>query len=378
MSSASKRNKARRDWLTAALRGERPAWPAESVASAGDLLDAAEEEGVSALLDLAVRTPGAKWELPSKFKDALVATSRQQQVLEMLRHKELVRVLRVLAVANVPSLVLKGAALAYNLYEAPWLRPRSDTDLLLTDVDAVECCKPLLAGIDYAAADTPTHALMSYELVFRHDADSGVVHWIDAHWKASNCAMYAQALDFKALRAKAVALPSLGTDARGLGCMHALVLACLHRVCNLPLGIGDRLIWLYDIHLLARRCDANDFAHLCDIAVEHGLAGACWDGLRTAQSAFATTLPHGVLDALAQAASGEPFKIRKAHKRWYQEWHNLRAMPKPQRRAWIREKLFPDPAYMRQLYRLGPDQGVRWAYVRRLLSGLRSTLPPRA
>ncbi len=374
MSNDATRTKARRDWLVAVLRGERPPWPAASVASVGDLLDAAEAEGVTALVDQAVRTPGAAWELPQKFKDALIATTRQHQVLEMLRHKELVRVLRVLAAANIPVLVLKGAALSYGLYQVPWLRPRGDTDLLLTDVEAVECCKPLLAGLDYVASKVPTGTTISYELVFRHDTESGVVHWIDAHWKASNCAMYANALDFERMLPVAVALPALGPGARGLSDMHALVLACLHRVCNLPLGVGDRLIGLYDIHLLAKRCAPHDFDRLCDIAVEHGLAGACWDGLREAGAVFATPLPHGILDALAQVAKGERFKVRKARKRWYQEWHNYRALPKEKRRAWLREKLFPHPAYMRELYKLGPDQGVRWAYVRRLVHGVWTTL----
>jgi hypothetical protein len=374
MSNDATRDKARRDWLAAALRGERPVWPAASVASVGDLLDAAEAEGVTALIDQIVRTPGANWELPQKFKDALVATTRQHQVLEMLRHKELVRVLRVLTAANIPVLVLKGAALSYGVYQVPWLRPRGDTDLLLLDVEAVECCKPLLAGLDYVASKVPTNTAISYELVFRHDTESGVVHWIDAHWKASNCPMYADALDFEQMRTEAVALPALGPDARGLSDMHALVLACMHRVCNLPLGIGDRLIWFYDMHLLAKRCSPHDFDRLCDIAVEHRLAGACWDGLRGANASFGTPLPHGLLDALALAMKDERFKVRKARKRWYQEWHNYRALSKEKRRAWLREKLFPDPAYMRELYKLGPDRGVRWAYVRRLAHGFWSTL----
>jgi hypothetical protein len=374
MSNETTRYMARRDWLAAALRGERPAWPAASGASAGDLLETAEAEGVTALIDQAVRTPGANWELPQKFKDALIATTRQHQVLEMLRHKELVRVLRVLTAANIPVLVLKGTALAYGTYQVPWLRPRGDTDLLLLDVEAVECCKPLLAGLDYVASKVSTRTAMSYELVFRHDTESGVAHWIDAHWKASNCAMYADALDFEQMRTDAVALPALGPHARGLSDMHALVLACMHRICNLPLGIGDRLIWLYDIHLLAKRCSPHDFDRLCDIAVEHRLAGACWDGLRETDKIFGTPLPHGILDALALAAKDERFKVRKARKRWYQEWHNLRSLPKEKRRAWIREKLFPDPAYMRELYKLDPDQGVRWAYVRRLAHGFWTTL----
>jgi hypothetical protein len=338
------------------------------------MLAVAEAEGVNALLVNALRAPGAAWSLPNEFKDALAAVVHQQLVVDLLRRSELVRVMRVLAVAGIPALLLKGAALAYSVYPAPFLRPRCDTDLLFPDTEAIECCKPVLAGLDYVDSNVPTTTTMAYELVFRHDTESGLTHWIDAHWALSNNTLFASRFSFDELRAEAVALPALGAEARGLGIVHALLHACMHRVCNLPHGVGDRLIWLYDMDLLARRCSARDFDRLGELAVQRGLAGACWDGLCNAVFAFSTPLPPGLMDALERAAKNEPFDVRKARRRWYQEWHNLRTLPVAKRWAWVWEKLFPNPAYMRSLYSINNRWSLGWAYLRRLGHGFWMTL----
>jgi hypothetical protein len=361
---------ARRDWLAAAIRGERPGWPAAPIGAVEGMLAVTEAEGVSALLVNSLRAPGAAWSLPNDFKDALAAVVHQQLVVDLLDRNEISRVMRVLAVAGIPALLLKGTALAYSVYPAPFLRPRSDTDLLLPDIEAVECCKPVLAGLDYVDSRVPTTTAMAYELVFRHETENGQVHWIDAHWALSNSAMYANCFSFAELRAEAVALPTLGADARGLGKVHSLLHACMHRICNLPHGIGDRLIWLYDMDLLARRCSARDFDHLREIAVQRELAGTCWDGLCNAVFAFSTPLPAGLMDALEDAAKKESFDVRKARRRWYQERYNLRMLPVAKRWTWVWEKLFPDPAYMRELYSVNSRWSLGLAYLRRLGRGL--------
>ena len=55
-----------------------------------------------------------------------------ESAIELLRKHELVRVLEALARAEVATLLLKGTALAYSLYPAPTLRPRADTDVLIS------------------------------------------------------------------------------------------------------------------------------------------------------------------------------------------------------------------------------------------------------
>jgi hypothetical protein len=332
-------HKTRRDWLAATIRGERPGWPAASIGSTGDMFAAAETEGVATLIDQAIRAPGPEWDLPQKARDVFAGATRQAQSLEMLRHQEIVRVLRVLKAAGIPALALKGTALAYNVYPLPWLRPRIDTDLLVPDSEAVECCKPLLAGLDYAASPAAADPT-ACKLAFNHAVESGIGHRIETHWRLSCSPLFADRFRFEELRADAVALPALGPDARGLCNVHALLHACMQRVCRLPLAGGERLIGLYDIHLLVKRCSDPDIDRLCDIAIQRGLAGSCWDGLRTAVAVFGTPVLDRLLVALELAAKDERFDIRKARKRWYQRWQDLRALPQGQRPVWLWDRLF--------------------------------------
>ena len=71
-----------------------------------------------------------------------------------------------------------------------------------------------------------------------------------------------QSVPARELLARALPLPALGPHARGPGDVDALLIACMHRATHRhnPYTVNgedhhdpDRLIWLTDIDLLARR-----------------------------------------------------------------------------------------------------------------------------
>ncbi len=94
--------------------------------------------------------------------------------------------------------------------------------------------------------------------------------------------MLAAALDYGELAARAVPLPALGRNAHAIAPVHALLLACIHRAghANAPYHVdgiaspeGDRLIWLYDIHLLVGGMSAgelDEFVALADVQEDPG------------------------------------------------------------------------------------------------------------
>lgn len=364
-----------RDQFAAALRGQAPPWRAEMIATVDDVLDAARREGVAALLQAQGGTRGLPAEVVAQFS----AFEKQRIAAEMLDRAEAVRVVRALADAGLPFLLLKGAALAYWLYPAPHLRPRSDVDLLFPDQTTMLRAAEALAAHGYVASKVPDSSLISYEKGLHRVTPSGFSHHLDMHWKIANQALFANALPWAELDAAAITLPALDPAARGLGPVHALLHACMHRISHLPWdddsGLsGDRLIWLYDFHLLAGRLDAAGFDNLRRIAAGQKLAGVCLDGLRQAQRTFATPLPAGLRDDLARAARSEAFDAGRARTRWYQEWHNLRAQPPRRKLAFAREKLFPSRAYMREQYPVDGPMSLVVAYLRRLGNGLRMTV----
>ena len=199
-----------RDWLAAALRGDRPAWNSDALGTIEDLVQSAENEGVAALVDAALHGADRTWTLPRALDEGFATAAREQIAVELMRRAELSRVIQSLAAANIPVLVLKGGALAYSIYPAAHLRPRIDIDVLVPDADAAERSKPALAALGYVASQVPTTAAIGYELILRREAPGGYVHWIDVHWALANQALYASVFGFDELSADAIALPALG------------------------------------------------------------------------------------------------------------------------------------------------------------------------
>ncbi|HWW59862.1 MAG TPA: nucleotidyltransferase family protein, partial [Thermoanaerobaculia bacterium] len=101
-----------REPLRRALRGETVAWPAITAEDAA----AIRAQGLGPLVYASSHAPALR-------SDALAAA-----VAEPLRLADLQEVVRALPFA---PLILKGTALAYQVYAAPELRPRTDTDLLI-------------------------------------------------------------------------------------------------------------------------------------------------------------------------------------------------------------------------------------------------------
>ena len=167
-------------------------------------------------------------------------------------------------------------------------------------------------------------------------------------------------------------IPALGPHAHGLDSVHALLMACMHRVAHLPAGTGDRLIWLYDIHWLAQRLTEEQWQQWMTLAEERGVCGPCLDSLRAAQLVFETILPDEILHRLKAGAEREGwFNSRLARKRWHLEWLNFRALSSTGARlCWLGQYLFPDAGYIRRKYGLRHSLWVPWFYGVRILQGV--------
>src|SRR6185503_19661933 len=102
-----------REPLRRALIGERVEWPPLTP----DDVAALCEHGVAPLVFSVAHLPELRGE-------AMTAGA-----VEPLRLDDLREVLAALAARGVKTLLMKGSALAYDVFPSPDLRPRSDTDL---------------------------------------------------------------------------------------------------------------------------------------------------------------------------------------------------------------------------------------------------------
>jgi hypothetical protein len=191
------------------------------------------------------------------------------------------------------------------------------------------------------------------------------------HWKVTNPHVFADALTFDELAATARAVPQLGDHARGLSNVHALMLACVHRVAHHP--NADKLIWLYDIHVLASAMTPEQRVDFLAQARVKRLRSICASGLSRALQHFGTEDPAGWLDQLQAGSNDEPEPtaefLRHDLRRIDILKSDLRAVPGWTRKIrLLREHLFPGAAFVRSRY--GADTPLLFAYVARILAGM--------
>jgi len=316
------------DALRIALRGEAARWPQ----SIGE--DESRSLAVHGMLPLVFRLSG-------------IASLRQQAldaaVIEALRLADLREVLAALGGAAV---IMKGTALAYSIYPAPELRPRSDTDLLIErgEIDRV---RRVLTSIGFDETPTSGDELGVRQHSFsRHDR-FGVRHIYDVHLDIANNAVVSDALRYDELRARAVALTAISPDAFGPCNADALLHACIHRVVHHH--DSDRLIWLYDIHLLRERMTDDEHREFWDLAAERRVTAICAASVEAANRAFGgAALPSGL-----RVTGDEPSSAFLDRHRRYSAViaGDLAALPGWRARLKrLRQLAFPPPSFMMQSF----------------------------
>lgn len=337
-----------------------------------ELVALAREERVHLLIADRLRTlarqSGATDVVSRPDAADLLAELRPAAVIDAARQAELRTVLGALARADAPALVIKGAAVAWTHYERPELRPRADTDLLIADAhrDRVAAA---LAALGYTREPGTEGRLITSQFHFQKRDRAGIEHRLDVHWRISNARAFADALSYAELLDAAVPLPALGPDARAPSAVHALLLACIHRVAH-HIDSTD-LLWLYDIALLARACTARERAQFVRLASERRMRAVCARNLELAAEAFGG-IGAEWLGALAPSSAAEPsaaflasglaqIDVLRADLAATPGWHR--------RVQLIGEHLFPRPAFMYERYRTRQPLALPFLYLHRVVTG---------
>lgn len=337
--------------------------------------DAAERHGLTPLVASRLR---ARDDAPRGIRDRALEIERAEAVRDVLSEAALRRVLSALADAEVGVLLMKGALLAHQYYERPELRRRLDTDILVQST-ARDAVHRVLTGLGYRPDVQATQDIGSHQRPYLTRLHGTVDHVIDVHWRLANPALFGHVLAFDELSAASVAVPSLGGSARGLSPVHSLLVACVHRVAH---HLDDeRLIWVYDIHLIAGRLSTGEWDEFAKIATERRVAAICHAGLRRSMTRFGTAVPEHVLEATASAAAETTAAyMSRRHTRAGALVYDLRTLESwSDRWRLMRDYAFPPIEYMRQVYSPSSAAPLPWLYARRVLAGVRKWLaPPRS
>jgi hypothetical protein len=311
---------------------------------------------------------------PAPLRDAL----REQAVAQWLWHTEHEQVLRdalaALDHAGAQPIVFKGAALAYSHYSVPHARARADSDVLISPAALDAAIKALqVRGFHAAAAVNGT--LVTTQRTFVRQA-AGTCHSIDLHWQLSNSPVVAGLLSHEELARDSVPLRELGPGAVAAGAAHALLIAIVHRATHRtqPFYDGsrayiaaDRLVWLYDIHVLHSAMADGDRKRFSQLA--RRAPSACADALAEAHSRFAIAEKPLTATATRIPQPQDPISQYLEAGRVGQWWLDLGALGTSARRlAWLRETLFPGKDYMHARY--GSRRPLPWMYARRAIGGI--------
>jgi hypothetical protein len=357
------------DCLTRVLRTPAAAATVRPEVPAEALIDAALQEESLLPVGWTLRAAGAIQEWPAAFANAFHAAERQAVAVECARHSDLVDVLAALTAEGVRAVPFKGAALAHTHYPAPHLRPRLDTDLLISADDAPAVHR-VFAGRGYIRDPEVAGRLVTYQFHYYKRESFGLTHAYDVHRKISNLQSLADRLTFDELWGGRVAIPALGRSAAVPNAVHALVLALVHRAGHHP-G-SRRLLWLYDLHLIASRLTDDERRAFLALAEARGLGAVAREGLSAAYDRFETpalsSLVHELSEtctprdrAVPMSAAWTLFNVLRS---------DLRALPRWRDRArLLGEHLFPSPSYIRGRYGVGSNALVPPLYVWRIITG---------
>lgn len=340
------------------------------------LIKTAQEARVSPLLHLILHN--REWvpkHVRSTLRMDLFSVARQN----LITLHTLAPVLRALSDADIPHIVLKGAALALTLYKNEGLRPMSDIDLLVQQNDVPHAVKVLSeCGFCIAVPEIHPGARLKYDSELLLKSQNPVSPTIDLHWCLINAPHYHHTISSPTVWETAQPLLVIDVPSQTLAPEILLLHLAGHLVMQHHEPEGIDILWAHDIALLLNECTATlDWDTVFELAQAWDLVIPLQRLLKHTATVWHVPLPEVILSAVSRL---QPSRAEQHLIHWRasdRKQTGIRtvvnragAIPSSQRLRYLLAQAFPSVHYMRENYGMPHSLLLPFYYIYRWLRGI--------
>lgn len=248
---------------------------------------------------------------PETASAAITALARRTALQEALVRPAIVDVIESLARIGVTSLLMKGGALAYLVYDQPHVRPRGDTDLLIRERD-LPAVRQAIMQLGWHKPDNPQG--IYFQEMWHFDCGAGVTHTLDLHWRTTDRPVLQQVLRDDDFWAKMQPVQRLSPCAMAPDPISLIVHGAVNQLWHELRGFHiqnervtgrRRLIWAVDYYLITKDFEQADWDALVAACVRLGAGAVMHRALSGAAADIGLAVPSAVLTALAAHSPDE-------------------------------------------------------------------------
>lgn len=355
------------------LTGQTPKWQSEF--DTADFLEFCQFHGIAGLLADSVRP---SQHVPVQIIEDLNQKTNELRLLDKLQNKALAQMVTILQAHQIPTIVLKGSALANTIYSASHLRPRGDIDLLV-QLKHAKKLDELMTRLGLSRSGDPGTAWDTRQVSYSMQDAFNCRHDFDIHYKISNQLVFSKHFSWIELflNSEEIKSPDTG-NLRVLSPIYQLIHACLHRSTHLHMPYqvedqsrpGDRIVWLYDMYLIGGSLSESDWNQAEKLSKDKQMSAICRDALTATGELFHSD-PIITTAARFDSNSRELSAMLLHRKRWSFSLAELMAMSGFRNRCrLVFRLLFPPTSVMQQQYGYSHAYELVWLYPKRLISRL--------
>ena len=288
---------------------------------------------------------------------------------------EAISVLKILEKEKIDVVVLKGFSLAQQVYNTPFLRPKTDIDILIRSEDK-ETIKNIFQKLGYINPRGWEPKAIINQFSYKKTLGKGVNVYFDIHLKISNSKKIENILNFDDLLKSANTATLNGINL--INIPHALTHAAFHLLGHKASDDMVKLIWYYDIFLLIKAISGNEKQELLTLINKTGLANLMTHALQLTAQYF----PSKELTILLKELEGIPFNSNFDYLLGNTSgvrglWLTLQATKSLQEKiSIVKETVFPPPEEIYVKYGKHTKWPLSVLYIRRIMSGTLKYLMP--